>query len=65
MTQAPEEFLAIWTDSYIKADPRDRGALSAAVALCIEDANRLGISEKILSEGAGGDLSAHLTKSVA
>jgi hypothetical protein len=65
MTQALEEFLDSWTHAYIKADPRDRGTLPAAVAQCFADAGRVGISKEALSELAGGDLGAYLTKSVA
>ena len=65
MVQAPEDFLAQWTASYVSADPCDRGTLLAAVALCTEDAGRLGISEQVLSELAGGDLGAHLTRALA
>jgi hypothetical protein len=65
MTQTAIDFLDSWTHAYIKADPRDRGTLPTAVAQCFADAGRVGISKDALSELAGGDLGAHLTKSVA
>ena len=58
------DFLARWTEGYVNADPRDRDTLDLTVALCFEDAERLGISKRTLTEIAGGDLRAHLERSL-
>lgn len=64
MLQTAENFLTSWTAAYVKADPRDRDELDQTVALCFEDADRVGLTREAVSELAGGDLSAHLTKSL-
>lgn len=64
MPETAENFLASWTDAYLSADPRDRGKLEEAVALCFEDADREGITREALTDAAGGDVGAHLTRSL-
>jgi hypothetical protein len=64
MAQTAETFLADWTAAYVKADPRDRDILDRTVALCFEDAGRLGITRQALTELASGDVGAHLTRSL-
>ena len=64
MAQTAADFLTSWTAAYVKADPRDRDALDQSVALCFEDADRLGITGEAVSEIAGGNLGVHLTKSL-
>ncbi len=40
------------------------GKLEEAVALCFEDADREGITRGALTDAAGGDVGAHLTRSL-
>jgi len=65
MPQTAENFLASWTAAYVSADPRDRGMLDVTVSLCFEDARRTGITREALTDAAGGDLGAHLKRSLA
>ena len=64
MAQTAENFLTSWTAAYVKADPRDLDELDQTVALCFEDADRLGITREAVAELAGGDLGVHLTRSL-
>jgi hypothetical protein len=65
MPQTAENFLASWTAAYVSADPRDRDTFDLTVALCFNDAARLGITREALTALAGGDLGTHLRKSLA
>jgi hypothetical protein len=46
MAGAASDFLSQWTAAYVKADPRDRGELYEAVAQCLDDGEREGLSRE-------------------
>jgi len=60
----PNIFLTEWTNAYVKADPRDRGRVDVAAALCFDDAKRDGFSRDEVTKAAGGNLCEHLKKAV-
>jgi hypothetical protein len=64
MAHTAEDFLTSWTAAYVKADPRDLDELDQTVALCFEDADRLGLTKEAATEVAGGDLGIHLARSL-
>jgi hypothetical protein len=64
MPRTADEFLNDWTTAYVKSDPRDRGELHEAVAQCLEDGERDGLSRDEVMEAAGGNLAKHLQKAV-
>ena len=64
MTVTPKVFLSQWTKAFLSADPRDRGSMRETIAMCVQDADRDGISEQDLKEAAGADLKHHFEQAL-